>query len=190
MSLMTHFGFLIYYRTSEILGWRIGVHYRGRFIRYTKVVEHVMFDELDQVWCFYFLLANNFHPFREVIRYAQDKAMSFRHWRTDGSNNIHSPRLEWPWGGRWMKMSCCLMDEVTVDLTCMASLSIGDGIRDHLRPVIAKYSKPVSKFVSRLWALHILSWASLSASCASLCERYRSRIPSYDRWYNVCMIAL
>jgi len=38
------------------------------------------------------------------------------------------------------------MDEVIVDLTGMASLSIGDGIRDHLWPVIAKSFKPVYKF--------------------------------------------
>ena len=47
-------------------------------------------------------------------------------------------------------MSRCLMDEVTVDLTVMASLRIGDGIRDHLRPVIAKSSKPVSELRSGL----------------------------------------
>ena len=40
-----------------------------------------------------------------------------------------------------MKMSQCLMDEVIVDLTSMASLSIGDGVRDHLRPIVAKSSK-------------------------------------------------
>ena len=32
----------------------------------------------------------------------------------------------------------------------MASLSIGDGVRDHLRLVIAKSSKPVSELGSRL----------------------------------------
>ena len=47
-------------------------------------------------------------------------------------------------------MSRCLMDEVVVDLTGMASLSIGDGIRDHLRLVIAKSSKPVSELRSGL----------------------------------------
>ena len=40
---------------------------------YTKVVEHVMLDELDYVWCLYFLQGNNFHPFREVISYAKMK---------------------------------------------------------------------------------------------------------------------
>ena len=49
-----------------------------------------------------------------------------------------------------MKMSWCLMDEVTMDLTGMVSLSIGDGIRDHLRPVITKSSKPVFELWSRL----------------------------------------
>jgi len=42
------------------------------------------------------------------------------------------------------------MDEVTVDLTGMASLSIGDGVRDHLRPIVAKSSKPVSELRSGL----------------------------------------
>jgi len=42
------------------------------------------------------------------------------------------------------------MDKVTIDLTGMASLSIGDGVRDHLRPVIAKSSKPVFKLRSEL----------------------------------------
>ena len=44
-----------------------------------------------------------------------------------------------------MKMSQCLMDEVTVDLTCMTLLSIRDGIRNHLRPIIAKTSKTIFK---------------------------------------------
>ena len=44
-----------------------------------------------------------------------------------------------------MKMSWCLMDEVTVDLTGMASLSIGDDVRDHLRLIVTKSSKPVSE---------------------------------------------
>ena len=39
----------------------------------------------------------------------------------------------------------CLMDEVTVDQTGMASLSIGDGVRDHLRQIVAKSFKPVSE---------------------------------------------
>ena len=49
-----------------------------------------------------------------------------------------------------MKMSRCLMDEVTVDLTGMASLSIGDDVRDHLRPIVAKSFKPVSELRSEL----------------------------------------
>jgi len=44
-----------------------------------------------------------------------------------------------------MKMSRCLIDEVTVDLIGMASFSIGDGIRDYLWPIVAKSSKPVSE---------------------------------------------
>jgi len=42
------------------------------------------------------------------------------------------------------------MDKVTMDLTCMKLLSIGDGIRDHLWLIIAKSYELVSKFKSRL----------------------------------------
>jgi len=49
-----------------------------------------------------------------------------------------------------MKMSQCLIDEVTMDMTCMTSFSIGDGVRDHLRPVITKSSKLVSELGSEL----------------------------------------
>jgi len=49
-----------------------------------------------------------------------------------------------------MKMSWCLMDEVTVDLTDMASLSISDGVKGHLRPIVAKCSKPISELRSEL----------------------------------------
>jgi len=88
--------------------------------------------------------------FREVVCYDQDKAMSSGCWRTDGSNHIHSSHLKWPWEGCWMKMSRCLMDKVTVDLTRMTSLSIGDGVRDHLRPIIPKSFEPVSELWSGL----------------------------------------
>ena len=49
-----------------------------------------------------------------------------------------------------MKMSRCLMDEVTMYLTGMASLSISDGVRDHLQPIVAKSSKLISKLRSGL----------------------------------------
>ena len=42
------------------------------------------------------------------------------------------------------------MDEVTVDLIGMASFSIGDGIRDHLWPIVAMSSKLVPELGSRL----------------------------------------
>jgi len=100
------------------------------------------------VWCLFFLQGNNFHPFREVICYGYDEAISFGCWRTDRSNNIHFPHLKWSWGGHLMKISWCLMDEVTVDLTGMASLSIGNGVRDHLWPIIVKSSKPISELRS------------------------------------------
>ena len=42
------------------------------------------------------------------------------------------------------------MDKITMDLTGIASLSIGDSVRDYLRPIIAKFSKPVSELGSGL----------------------------------------
>ena len=89
-----------------------------------------------------------------------------------------------------MKMSWCLMDEVFMVLTCMASLSIGDGIRDHLQSIIAKSSEPVSKFGSGLMSSAHTIMSFFEASSASLCERHQSRIPSYDQRYNVHMIIL
>ena len=47
-------------------------------------------------------------------------------------------------------MSRCLMDKVTMDLIGMILLSIGDGISDHLQPIVAKSSKPISELRSRL----------------------------------------
>ena len=49
-----------------------------------------------------------------------------------------------------MKVSRCLMDEVTVDPIGITSLSIGDGVRDHLQPIVAKSSKSISKLGSGL----------------------------------------
>jgi len=40
------------------------------------------------------------------------------------------------------------MDEVAMDLTVMASLSIGNSVRDHLRSIVAKSSKLVSELGS------------------------------------------
>jgi len=42
----------------------------------TKAVEHMMLDELDHIWCLYFLQGNSFCPFREVIRYDQHEMVS------------------------------------------------------------------------------------------------------------------
>ena len=73
------------------------------------------------------------------------------------------------------------MDEVTVDLTCMASLYIGDGVRDHLRPIIAKSSKPVSELRSGLVNSTCTIMSFLECLCASLYEKHRNRILSYDQ---------
>jgi len=47
-------------------------------------------------------------------------------------------------------MFWCLMDKVTVDLTGIASLSISNGVGDHLWLEIAKSSKPISELRSGL----------------------------------------
>ena len=72
--------------------------------------------------------------------------MSFGCWWVDRSNDIHAPHFKRPRLSCWVKRSRCLMYEVTVDLTGMASSCISDGICDHLWPIIAKSSKPVPKF--------------------------------------------
>ena len=42
------------------------------------------------------------------------------------------------------------MNEVTMDLTGVASLSLSDGVRDHLWLIISKSSELISKFWIRL----------------------------------------
>jgi len=49
-----------------------------------------------------------------------------------------------------MKMSWCLMNEVTMNLTGVASLSVSDGVRDHLRPIVSEPSKSIAKLQIRL----------------------------------------
>ena len=185
-----HFRFWSYCKISKTPGWRIEVHCRGQFV---EVRQSGKLRVTWRIWSrLMFLLpsGDDFRSFGEVVSYGQDEPMSFRYWRADGSNDIHSPHLEWPWRKRWMKMSRCLVDEVTMDLTGVTLFSIGDSVRNHFRSIVVKSSKSVSKLGSCWWAPHVLLWASLSASCSSLCERQRSRIPSYDRRYNVRMIAL
>ena len=43
-----------------------------------------------------------------------------------------------------------LMDKITMDLTGIASLSIGYGVMDHLWPIITKSYEPVSELRSGL----------------------------------------
>ena len=47
-------------------------------------------------------------------------------------------------------MSWRLVYEVTMDFISVISFGIGDGIRNHLQPIIAKFLEPVSKFGSKL----------------------------------------
>ena len=84
----------------------------------------------------------------------------------------------------------CLMDEVTLNLTGMASLSIGDGVRDHLWPIVAKSSKPISELRSGLVRSTCVVMSFFDRLRASLCERHQSKIPSYDRRYSIRVIAL
>jgi len=147
---MTYSGFWIYYRTSEMLGWRIGVHYHGQFV---GVFQNSKVCDAWWTWSRLTSLLSSgewLSPFREVISNDQDEAMSFGCWRADESDNIHSTHLKWPWKGYWMKMSMCLIEKVTMDLTGKTSLSISDDVRDHLRPIVAKSSKPVFELRSEL----------------------------------------
>jgi len=159
-----------------MLGWRIGIHYYGQFVgvhQNDRVCDawwtwlHLMslllsMEQLSPIW-----RSNQLWPrWSDVL------------WMFDESDNIYSPYLKWPWRGRWMKMSQCLMDEVTVDLICMALLSIGDGVRNHLRPIIAKSSKPISELGSGLVSsTHTVMSFFECLPCLSY-ERHQSRIPS------------
>ena len=76
--------------------------------------------------------------------------MSFG-WRwVDRTNHVHSLHLKWPRRSRRTKMSWCLMNEVTMVLTGVASLSISDGVRDYLQLIIPKSSKSISELWTRL----------------------------------------
>ena len=76
-----------------------------------------------------------------------------------------------------------------VDLKCMASLSISDSVKDHLQSIIAKSSKLVSELRSGLVSsTHTI--INFFKRLSSLCERHQSKIPSYDRGYNVRIMAM
>ena len=47
-------------------------------------------------------------------------------------------------------MSWCLVNEVIIDLTGVASLSVSDGIRDHLWPIISESSESIAKLWTRV----------------------------------------
>jgi len=70
-----------------------------------------------------------------------------------------------------MKTLRHLMNKVTVDPTRMTSLGIGDGVGDHLQPIIAKSSEPVSELGSGLVSsAHTIMSFFECFFCASLCE--------------------
>ena len=72
-------------------------------------------------------------------------------WRwVDRANHIHSPHFEQPWRSCRVKMSWCLMNEVTMDLTGVTSLSISNGIRDHLWLIIPQSLELIFKLRTRL----------------------------------------
>ena len=66
------------------------------------------------------------------------------------TNHVHPPYLKWSGRSCRTKMSLCQMNEVTIDLTSVALLSVSDGVRDHLWPIISNSSDPISKFWTRL----------------------------------------
>jgi len=49
-----------------------------------------------------------------------------------------------------MKMFWCLVNEVTMNLTGVASLSVSNGIRDHLWLIISQSSESIFKFWTKL----------------------------------------
>ena len=49
-----------------------------------------------------------------------------------------------------MKMTRCLMDEVTIDLIRMTPFGVGDSAGNHLQPIVANFSQSVPKFGSGL----------------------------------------
>ena len=63
---------------------------------------------------------------------------------------VHPPHLKWPGRGCRVKISWCLMDKITMDLTGVTSFGISDGIRDHLRPIISQSSESIPKLRTRL----------------------------------------
>ena len=68
--------------------------------------------------------------------------------------------------------------------------NIGDGVRDHLRPVLAKSSKPISELRPGLvCSVHIVMSFFERLLCLFV-ERHWSKISSYDQRYNVRVIAL
>ena len=76
--------------------------------------------------------------------------MSFG-WRwADRTNHIHSPYFKWPERSCRAKISWCLVNEVIMNLTSVASLSVSDGVRDHFWPIISKSLESISKFWTRL----------------------------------------
>jgi len=67
MSLMTHFEFIT--KPLEYLVDELGAVIVDDSSGHTKVVEHMMFDELDHIWDLYFQQGNNFNLIRDVICY-------------------------------------------------------------------------------------------------------------------------
>ena len=56
------------------------------------------------------------------------------------------------------KNDLVLDGEVTVDLTGMKLLGVGNGVRNYLRPIITESSKLVSKLGSGLDVPHTIAW--------------------------------
>jgi len=72
-------------------------------------------------------------------------------WKwADRTNHVHSPHFKWSGRSCKAKMSWCLVNEVTMDLTSLASLSVSDSVGDHFWPIISKYLESITKFWIRL----------------------------------------
>jgi len=70
--------------------------------------------------------------------------------------------------------------QVTVDLTGMASLSIGDDARDHLQPIVTKSLKPIFELRSELVSSRHTVMSFFERLMCLFVRRHQSKILSYD----------
>jgi len=60
-----------------------------------KLVDDMVFDEVDYIGGFNFSERCSFRPLKEIIGYRKDELMTFYRWRTDESYNINFSCFKW-----------------------------------------------------------------------------------------------